>query len=176
MERWDIFPSRPRLRGGSVPLCDLKERLAVHRIGPLVYFSFFRRTKTGMPFSEIKRSEDLADKFADASFRFLSRLLKDTDGWAIITTPRRRNFDGFHFSTGICRRLAALLGIPFHEGAVQCVNRQRLNPEFHLLLPFDERKVIIYDDIITTGSTLGATVALMEDREMVLNLVGINNR
>ena len=176
MDRWDVPASKPKLKGGNVPLCDLSERPALHQIGDFVYFSHYRRTKNGTPFDEIKQSEEVAERFAESAYNLLRRLIPNTEGWAIITTPRRRHTDGFHFSTSVCRRISELTGIPFYNDAVQCINRSRLNPEFHLLRPLDERKVIIYDDIITTGSTLTATATLLYDREMIINLIGINNR
>ncbi|RAZ94971.1 hypothetical protein DK853_32410, partial [Klebsiella oxytoca] len=44
-----------------------------------------------------------------------------------------------------------------------------------LLRPIKEKKIIVYDDILTTGSTLLATYELLKDREQLLFLVGINN-
>jgi hypothetical protein len=49
------------------------------------------------------------------------------------------------------------------------------NPEFYLLRNIPERKVIIFDDIITTGMTLTATRSLFLDREQVVCIVGIHN-
>lgn len=176
MDQWDVPTSWPRLRGGDIPLCDLSSRPALHQLGNLVYFSFFRRTKTGKSFAEIKNSAEIAEEFAEAALDFLLRLIGNTEGWAIVTTPRRRHTDSFHFATYVCEIMATRLGITFYNDAVQCVNRNRLAPEFHLLRPIAERKVIIYDDIITTGTTLTATTLLLGDREMILNLIGINNR
>lgn len=176
MDDWDIPPGRQRLKGGEIPRCDLAPRPAMHRIGSIVYFSQFRRTKAGTPFSEIKRSDGLATVFAEAAASFIRRMVNNTSGWAIITTPRRRHHEGFHFASEVCSLISAALGIPFHSDAVQCVNRRRIDPEFHLLRPFEERKVIVYDDIITTGSTLTATAGLLSDRDIVLNLIGISNR
>ena len=65
--------------------------------------------------------------------------------------------------------------IPFYENAIQCLTKDRLNPEFFLLRPIKEKKIIVYDDILTTGSTLLATYELLKDREQLLFLVGINN-
>lgn len=176
MDDWDIPSGRQRLRGGDVPLCDLTPRPALHQLGSLVYVSQFRRTRTGTPFSGIKQSVDIAGIFAREAISFIRRLINNTQGWALITTPRRRHHDGFHFASHVCSVISGALGIPFHENAVQCVNRCRLDPEFHLLLPFDERNVIVYDDIITTGSTLKATADLLSDRDMVVGIIGINNR
>lgn len=176
MDKWDVPASRPRLKGGNIPLCDLTPRIVVHQLGSLVYFSQFRRTKSGVPFSEIKQSAEIAAQFADAASNFIQRLVSKTEDWAIITTPRRRHSDGFHFATAVCERISANLGIPFYADAVQCINRNRLDPDFHLLRPIAERRVIVYDDIITTGTTLSATVALLADRDFVFNLISINNR
>lgn len=176
MDKWDVPASQPRLKGGNIPLCDLSSHTTAHQLGALVYFSQFKRTKKGMPFSEIKQSADIAAVFADAACNFILRLVNNTEDWAIITTPRRRHADGFHFATSICEMISARLGIPFYADAVQCINRNRLAPDFHLLRPIVERQVIIYDDIITTGTTLTATASLLADRDFVLNLIGINNR
>lgn len=176
MDQWDIPASRPRLKGGNIPLCDLTPRPALHQFGALVYFSHFKRTKSGTPFSEVKHSTDIAKDFAEAASNFILRLVNNTEDWAIITTPRRRHADGFHFASAVCEQIAYRLNIPFYANAVQCINRNRLDPEFHLLRPIPEKRVIIYDDIITTGTTLTATASLLADRDFVLNIIGINNR
>ena len=98
------------------------------------------------------------------------------EGWCIVTTPRRRHNEGFHFSTSICTKIAGAVKIPFYENAIQCLTKDRLNPEFFLLRPIKEKKIIVYDDILTTGSTLLATYELLKDREQLLFLVGINNK
>lgn len=176
MDKWDDPTLRPRMEGRDVPLCDLSSRPALHRLGSMMYFSHFRRTKGGIPFSEIKQSPDIAGLFADTVCDFILRLVNNTEGWAMITTPRRRHFDGFHFATAVCEKIAGCLSIPFYADAVQCINRNRLKPDFHLLRPIKERRVVIYDDIITTGATLTATASLLSDRDFVLNIIGINNR
>lgn len=176
MDNWDVPASRPRLKGGNIPLCDLSPRTVLHQLGSLVYFSQFRRTKTGTPFSEIKHTAEASTLFAETACNFIERLVNNTEDWCIITTPRRRHAEGFHFATAVCGHIADTLGIPFYSDAVQCINRNRLDPDFHLLRPIAERRVIIYDDIITTGTTLTATASLLSDRDFVLNLIGINNR
>lgn len=176
MDKWDVPASQPRLKGGNIPLCDMSLSPALHQLGDLVYFSQFKRTMRGMPFSEIKQSAEIAKIFAEAACNFIQRLVNNTEDWAIITTPRRRHAEGFHLATEICHIISGQLGMPFYADAVQCINRNRLAPEFHLLRPIAERRVIVYDDIITTGTTLTATAALLADRDIVLNIIGINNR
>lgn len=176
MDAWDNLPSKPKLMSGNVPLCDLSPRLAMHRIWDTVYFSQFKRTKEGMTFLDIKTSEDNVVIFARAALEFLRSLVKVFDGWAIVTTPRRRHDDCFHFATEICRRLAGELKIPFYDGAVATMNRDRLHPDFVLIREVKEQKIIVYDDIVTTGATLIATSSLFADREITLNIIGISNR
>ena len=176
MDDWDAEKAGPKLIGTDIPHCDFTPRPAVHRIGGMHYISFFRRGKDGIPFADIKQSEEAAAKMAEACVSYLSSLIRDFSGWVLVTTPRRRHADCFHLATEVCNRISSALGAPFVDGAVQCYNHDRLHPEFHLLRPFTERKVILFDDIITTGATMTATWRLLSDREIVLNLIGISNR
>lgn len=176
MDRWDYFPKKPKFGSSAVPFCDMSSRLTFHRMGKMFYFSFFRRSKGGKSFMEIKRSESDAGRFAEEGVYFIRCLIHNLEGWCIVTTPGRRSGDGPHFASLVCRQMADTLGIPFHDNAVCCVNRQRIEPEFHLLRPIPEKKVIVFDDIITTGSTLKATVESLGERDIILNLIGINNR
>ncbi len=179
MEQWDRDGDRatvkPRLVSDNIPLCDLKPQAALHRIGTLHYISLSKRSKEGKPFREIKQSASDGDLLAGQAVAFITTFLRNLEGLALVTTPRRRHADGFHFATYVCERIAEKTGIPFYHDAVQCLNHDRLHPDFMLLRPLSERRVIVYDDIITTGSTLIATNGLLSDR-FVLNLISINNR
>lgn len=176
MDDWDAPAYKPKLMCGDIPCCDMRPRMAIHRIWDNYYISLYRRSKEGVPFKEIKQSEEYAERFAVDVCAFLSGFIADKAGWCIVTTPRRRHYDCFHFATDVCRRVSEKTGIPFYDGAVQTLNKDRLHPDFCLLRQIEERKVIVYDDIITTGSTLIATSALFADREFILNLVSISNR
>lgn len=176
MDEWDAVAKGPKLLSDNVPRCDLRPREALHRIGSLYYISQFKRSREGLTFREIKSSPDHALLFAEAACRFLSDFLGNLDPWCIITTPRRRHADGFHFATEICRHISADLGIPFYDDALQCVNHDRLHPDFMLLRPIAEKRIIVYDDIITTGSTMLATNAQLGPRDSVLNFISISNR
>lgn len=156
--------------------CNLKEKVSLHKKGDIYYISQFTRSNTGISFSEIKQSEELASLFAERACEFLRRfIIGGLDSWCIITTPRRRHYEGFHFATCVCEKIAEAVKIPFYESAIQCLTKDRLHPEFFLLRPINEMRIIVYDDILTTGSTLLATHELLKDRVQVLFLVGINN-
>ena len=176
MDRWDRLPGKNRLKRGNERYCDLTPRPTLHRIGNIYYTSFYRRTKSGMSFDEIKQSELVAYDFAEVVCGFLRCFVASFNDMCIITTPRRRHHDGFHFASVVCQNISKNLNIPFYCDAVQCINRSRLDPDFVLLRPICERRVIVFDDIITTGMTLTATANLLDDRELVLNIIGINNR
>ena len=93
------------------------------------------------------------------------------------TTPRRRHTAGFHFSTEVCRTAAERLGIPFMEDIVTAKNRTRVNAVFKLEKDPGEHNVILYDDIITTGTTLKETRRLLlEKGHTVLPIVAIRNQ
>jgi len=110
---------------------------------------------------------------AELFIRGLLRLV-DTDGWCIITTPKRRNKE-WHFATEVCKVISAELGITFYEDAVICKNRDRYSPEFTLREDIKERNIIIYDDIITTGITIQSMITLLKDRNLFV-VAGVNNK
>lgn len=99
--------------------------------------------------------------------------MKQKEGWCIVTTPKRRHKEK-NFASMVCDELSKLLNIPFYEDAVEAKNRQRINPQFELVKNITEPGIILYDDILTTGSTLKATADLFADRN-VLCVIGIDN-
>ena len=172
MDQWDKEPvERSRKR----PKCDFTDALRIHARHDFLYYSLFRRTAEGMTLEAIKNSEQHAHIMADRACSLIDRLLPSLEGWCIVTTPRRRHFEGFNFSEFVSGLISKTKHMPFHKGAVQCLTKDRLNPEFHLLKPITEGKVIIFDDIITTSKTLTATRDLFQDKEQVICIVGIYN-
>lgn len=154
MDEWDRDPGGWRRR---TLRCDMKERYSLHRKGDLFYVSMFRTTKVGVTFEELKMSQSAACAFSEAAVRFISQMVRPDGDWCIVTAPRRRHADGYHLATEVCRKIAAGVKIRFYENAIQCTDKDRINPEFFLLRPIREPNVIFYDDIITTGSTMLAS-------------------
>ena len=162
----------------SKALCDLKDRTALHKAGDMYYQSLMKVGKTGQPLAEIKNKGNTY-MFADMALEFLKH---STGGnfsegdWCMMTTPRRRHGNGFHFATAICEIMADDLRIPFYKDAVTCTNHNRINPIFEMKKYPKEKNVILYDDILTTGCTMKATRDLLiEAGYTVLNLVSIDN-
>lgn len=174
MDDWDKESVEPANKRKSLR-CDFTDALRLHVKHDFLYFSLFKRTKEGIDFDLIKQSEHHAHLTAEKVCSLIDRLVLDLEGWCIVTTPRRRHFEGFHFSEFVSGKISEMKNIPFYKGAVQCLTKDRLNPEFHLLREIPERKVILFDDIITTGTTLKATRELFLNKEQVICIVAIHN-
>lgn len=160
--------------GAKESVCDLADRLALYKRGDVLFTAFFKKSQEGVPLSLIK-TEDNVQMFAEKIASVIRGLIgfRVTNGWSIITTPKRRHKD-WNFSEEVCKAASNLLGIPFHANAVEAKNRQRINPEFKLNYPIEEDNVIVFDDILTTGSTVKAMGALLVNKNTVF-LIGINN-
>lgn len=173
MDDWDKISQKK-----GEPRCNLQLRLSYGKANGVPYFSLFRRSGSGATFNELKEREATAKIMATSAIGLLMQFYtcEDLREFCVITSPRRRHFEGLHLATEVCRILAHTFAIPFYENAIQCINRHRIQPEFHRLYPIPERKVILFDDIITTGSTLKATVESLGDRAVILPIIGIKNR
>jgi predicted amidophosphoribosyltransferase len=69
------------------------------------------------------------------------------------------------------------LGIPFYEDVASCRSRHRVDAVFDLQFTPPEKNVILFDDFVTTGSTLKAMKAVLESvKKNVLSFTGINNK
>lgn len=156
-------------------LCDLKETITLHIKGDISFVSFYKKSEAGFPLSQIKGDIQNVKVFADMATQIIKKAigLHSTDGWCIITTPKRRHKEQ-NFASMTAAMIADRLGIPFHDDVISAKTRQRVNPTFTLEKPFEEKNVIVFDDIITTGSTLTATNACLPDKNCFF-VVGINN-
>ena len=161
-----------RQAGESV--CDLEPRPQLYQRHGTFFVASFRKTDKGVPISQCKQ-EDMVDFFAENAEALLHGILQlgSTDGWALVTTPRRRHKQ-WNFADEVCKRIAERTGIAYHPDIAEAKNRHRINPELTLLKPVEEQNVIIYDDILTTGSTLQAMRELLTGKNIVA-IIGINN-
>ena len=160
--------------------CGMNKDIRIREKGGFLYTSFFATSEEGTPISEIKQDPEMVGLFAENLVDYISLYLGSNlseGSWCMATTPRRRHAAGFHFSTEVCRTAAERLGIPFREDIVTAKNRTRVNAVFKLEKDPGEHNVILYDDILTTGTTLKETRRLLlEKRHTVLPIVAIRNQ
>ena len=160
-------------------LCDLRTRLKQRKFGNFICNSFFETGKRGEPIDKIKENPANVQIFADCLVDYALKVLGNNlaaGGWCLMTAPRRRHKEGFHFATEICRAAAKDLAIPFYADAVIAKDRNRIEPVFTLEVDPRERNVLIFDDIITTGQTARTMrELLLEKGHVVLIAAGIKN-
>lgn len=156
------------------PCCDLDDYPSIHKRVWGMFVSSFKRTAYGIPLTKVK-CDDNVGLFAMKAEIFIRGVLRlaDTNGWCLITTPKRRNIEN-HFATNVCRMISKEIGVPFYEDAVRAKSRHRVGAEFELIKEINERNIIIYDDILTTGSTIHSMIRLLKDRNIFV-VIGINN-
>lgn len=152
----------------------MKDMTMISRRTDFFYISSFRKSDEGLPLSVIKTNEYIKT-FADAAIgniRMIIQAQQPAD-WCIITTPKRRHKE-HNFASSVCEIISRETGITFHDNAVTAKNRHRIEPEFTLVADIPENNVIIYDDIVTTGSTLIATRKLLPGKNLLF-IVGVKN-
>ena len=113
--------------------------------------------------------------FAQQAFEILRKGVRiaNPSDWCLLTSPSRRHKD-FNFATAVRERRSELTGIVFHQDYATAKNRDRIKPQFTPQIEIAERNVILYDDILTTGTTMRAMLDLLTRKNVVV-LVGINN-
>ena len=160
--------------------CGLKKRVMLREKGGYLYTSFFTTGKEGKRIDAIKETRSMVPLFADCLCYYLLHALGGnlrTGDWCICTTPRRRHLDGFHFATEISKKAAAELGIPFRDNVFSSHNRDRVHTDFTLESDPPEHNIILYDDIITTGTTIRDTRALLiKAGHTVIPVISIRNQ
>lgn len=169
-----IHRPTPYQQQGAERLCDLAPRRAMHFRAEFGFLSSFNQSETGLPLSSIK-TDEYVDLFAKEAFYLLRMAVKahSKDSWVIVTTPFRRHKEG-NFADKICRELSVLSGIQYLPCFAEARNRDRIAPVFVPQFTIEQPNVILYDDIVTTASTLRAMHDLLTGKN-VLTLVGINN-
>lgn len=156
--------------------CDMKEDFHPCRAGGTrVFCSYIRNIEgRGLPLAEIKTQPHVS-AFARAAVSMLRETVSFVKPatWCLITTPKRRHGE-WHFASEVCAEISRQTRLPFYNEAVTAKNRGRIRPEFTLAFVPPETNVVVYDDIVTTGSTLRATRELLADKN-VLTIAGIDN-
>lgn len=158
------------------PYCGMEAETRMYGMRDMRYFCSFKKNDElmGKPIAELKTVE-YVQVFASAAVNIIREVigLTSAEGWALVTPPKRRH-QGWNFSEQVAESIAAMTGIHYYKDAIRAKNRQRIEPEFALITTPDETNMVIYDDIITTGSTILATRELFPKKNILI-VGGIRN-
>lgn len=154
--------------------CDLKPRPGIIMRTPYLVVHSFARSEEGVPLSELKEEKNVS-VFISAACTALRGLLgmASPRNYALVTAPPRRH-KGWNFAEAIAEGVSRVLGVHYYPGAFEALNRNRIDPKLELKTKIAEDNLIIYDDILTTGSTLRSLAAFFPDKNVTL-ICGVNN-
>lgn len=159
--------------------CDFSRHPSLTRRNGVFFLSLWKKTLYGRTLSEIKGDDDMIEFFAKEMFLFISALLGNNLSrgyWGICTTPRRRHKE-HNFASLISASIGKKLSIPYYDDVARCRTRQRINAVFTLNILPDVPNLIVFDDFVTTGSTLGAMKEMLSPyKKNILYVAGINNK
>ena len=159
--------------------CNFEYRPRLTPRAGLLFLSLWQKSLMGRTLTEIKSDPAEIPHFAEAVSDFLIKMLGNSlhaGGWCICTSPKRRHKER-NFASLICEEIHQRLQIPFYEDVAFCHSRQRINAVFSLNLLPAEPNIIVFDDFVTTGSTLkGMNELLRPYQKTLLFIAGINNK
>lgn len=177
----DIFSSHQRSSWDkSVEArCDFQYRLRLTRRASTNFISIWQKSIVGRTLTDIKADDDMVPFFVEN----LAPVIRECVGyhlhdgtWAIVTTPMRRHRER-NFATLIAEGLALELAIPFYFDCAHCHSKQRVGAVFSPNNIPREPNVIVFDDFVTTGSTLLAMKNLLQEHgKNCVFFTGINNK
>ena len=159
--------------------CDFTYKLRLTRRASTNFITIWQKSVFGKTLTEIKSDDDMIPFFVES----LAPVIRECIGyhicdgsWAIVTTPMRRHKDR-NFATLVSEGLAKELGIPFYFDCAHCRSKQRVGAVFDANNLPHEPNVIVFDDFVTTGSTLLAMKNLLQEYgKNPVFFAGINNK
>ena len=159
--------------------CDFTYKLRLTRRASTNFITIWQKSVFGKTLTEIKSDDDMIPFFVESLVPVIRECIgyHICDGsWAIVTTPTRRHKDR-NFATLVSEGLAKKLGIPFYFDCAHCRSKQRVGAVFDANNLPHEPNVIVFDDFVTTGSTLLAMKNLLQEYgKNPVFFAGINNK
>lgn len=159
--------------------CDFTYKLRLTRRASTNFITIWQKSVFGKTLTEIKSDDGMIPYFVES----LAPVIRECIGyhicdgsWAIVTTPMRRHKER-NFATLVSEGLAKELGIPFYFDCAHCRSKQRVGAVFDPNNLPHEPNVIVFDDFVTTGSTLLAMKNLLQEYgKNPVFFAGINNK
>lgn len=159
--------------------CDFTYKLRLTRRASTNFITIWQKSVFGKTLTEIKSDDDMIPFFVESLVPVIRECIgyHICDGsWAIVTTPMRRHKER-NFATLVSEGLAKELGIPFYFDCAHCRSKQRVGAVFDPNNLPKEPNVIVFDDFVTTGSTLLAMKNMLQEHgKNPVFFAGINNK
>ena len=148
----------------------------LHRAG-FYFISVWNKSIKGRTLIDIKAYDNMIPFFAT----HVTELITDTIGdnlrngtWAIVATPKRRHLT-HNFASLIAEEIGKRLGIPFYDDYAHAQTRERVNVVFTANNIPKEQNIIVFDDFVPSGSTIGAMKNLLDSLgKTSVYFIGIN--
>lgn len=159
--------------------CDFTYKLRLTRRASTNFITIWQKSVFGKTLTEIKSDDEMIPFFVESLVPVIRECIgyHICDGsWAIVTTPMRRHKER-NFATLVSEGLAKELGIPFYFDCAHCRSKQRVGAVFDPNNLPHEPNVIVFDDFVTTGSTLLAMKNMLQEHgKNPVFFAGINNK
>ena len=139
----------------------------------------WKRTVKGPTLADIKADDEKVPLFANRVAALIRQVLGEHlqhGDFAVVTTPRRRHKER-NFACMVAERIAQILGVPYRPDVAIAHTKQRINVDFEPGTIPPETNLIVFDDFVTTGSTLGAMNRLLAPMgKNCMYFVGVDNQ
>lgn len=168
------------IKGGPQARCDFRPNRSsmANRFKDSTIFCLWRRSTQGMTLWEIKADPDMPQFIADGMTPFIRRVIAhnlDPAQWVLLVPPARRHIEG-NFAHRTARLIAAALGLDCHTDAAVPLNKRRIGYEVAPANLPPQPNVILFDDFVTTGSTIKAMhIMLTAAGKTVFSFAAVNN-
>ena len=177
----DIFSvkSRKAWDKSEEARCDFQYHLRLTRRASTNFITIWQKSVFGRTLTDIKSDDSMVPFFIENLVPVIHEMIGFHLGncsWALVTTPMRRHKE-HNFASRIAEGLAAELGIPFYFDCAHCRSKQRIGAVFDANNIPREGNVIVFDDFVTTGSTLQSMKnLLLKEGKNPIFICGINNK
>lgn len=177
----DIFSvkSRKAWDKSEEARCDFQYHLRLTRRASTNFITIWQKSVFGRTLTDIKSDDSMVPFFIENLVPVIHEMIGfhlDNGSWALVTTPMRRHKER-NFASRIAEGLAAELGIPFYFDCAHCRSKQRIGAVFDANNIPREGNVIVFDDFVTTGSTLQSMKnLLLKEGKNPIFICGINNK